>query len=141
MGFPYHFVNLDKSQLVRRRQLLDRYGQLAQISVIIIVLLSYLVRFAFRYMSKRHFGTRKMNRATKARLSPRTQTFNEPPLKSFSSHWLSWVLGEQLVQGWGTRKEWIIAGAWAAWLFVLVVRDTGDGMSGFLESFVFPSPG
>lgn len=42
---------------------------------------------------------------------------------------LRWALDEELVEGWGTRGQWLTAGVWASWLVLLAVKDTGDGES------------
>ena len=44
---------------------------------------------------------------------------------------LRWALDEELIEGWGTRGQWLAAVVWASWLVVLAVRDTGDGESCF----------
>ena len=44
-----------------------------------------------------------------------------------------WALDEELVEGWGTRGQWLAAGVWAGWLMLLAVKDTGDGESAFVS--------
>ena len=45
---------------------------------------------------------------------------------------LRWALDEELVEGWGTRGQWLAAGVWASWLVLLAVKDTGDGEFAFV---------
>ena len=159
MAFSYHFPSNTPEQSSRRRQLLDAYGQLAQLSAIFIPLLlfqfSFLVRFIFKKLRQRRengYAALKPSgahgRRKKLRQSPRVTTFSDQevidaaaevseserkgkrPSASIARLWdrLRWALDEPVAQGWGTCREWSIAASWTAWLLVLVVRDTGDGM-------------
>ena len=133
MGLFYAFVSLDEVQLKRRRELLDRYGQIAQFSALVPLLLVY-ISFLVRLMSnKYHFSI--FERSRKAHQSPRVSTFKESTAGAWKIKWrrLNWALDDEVLQrcdGWGTRREWVVAGVWALWLLVLVVKDTGDGTYG-----------
>ena len=109
MGWPYHFVDLNDEQKDRRRQLLDHYARLAQLSCLAPLGIAQLA-----YASKRLLP---------ANVHPRRSN-------SLLRIWrkLACWLGRPIASGWGSRREWIIAGLWTAWLLILVVKDTGDGM-------------
>lgn len=40
-----------------------------------------------------------------------------------------WALDEEVIEGWGRKGVWLVAGVWGSWLVLLAVRDTGDGES------------
>lgn len=127
MGFPYRFItNPDEAQIAHRRKLLDNYGQFAQLSALIIPLFGFQLSFAIRFLVKK---IRSGGKAGKARQSPRVASFAEATHGS-SVLWrqFRWAMDEQIIQGWGTRVEWMIAGLWTLWLLLLVVKDTGDGV-------------
>ncbi len=127
MGFPYYFVALDGEQESRRRELLDRYAQSAQLSILLLPLiyqLSYgLWLLVGRSKSQREFqpGKQYQSPIVSNRISP------AKTLPSSSWHRVRWALNEEFVEGWGTRQEWLIATLWTGWLLVLTVKDTGDG--------------
>ena len=138
MGLGYHFVSLNQAQTERRRQLLDNYGQFAQISALVIPLLAFQASFAVRFLVRKLRSSGKV----KEHQSPRVSDFPKPVAVSSSSYWsrLRWTLDEQIVQGWGTRLEWVIGAVWTTWLLLLVVKDTGDGASISKFDFVLPIP-
>lgn len=129
MEFPYRFVSLDEAQTAHRRKLLDSYGQFAQLSALIIPLFFCQSWFALRFIVKK-VGASKNGHAGKARQSPQVASFAEATHGSSSNSWrrFRWAMDEQIIQGWGSRLEWMIAGLWTLWLLLLVVRDTGDGV-------------
>lgn len=127
MGFLYHFVRLDTAQEAHRRQLLDSYGQFAQISAL-IPLLSFQLIFVIRFLQRKwkEYGGRK---SIKVHQSPRLSVFpkhNRLTTFSFAAR-VRWALGEEVARNWGTRLEWLIGAGWTIWLILLTVRDTGDG--------------
>lgn len=133
MGFFYSFVSPNAQQLERRRQLLDRYGQIAQLSALVPLLLIYISFFLRSFLNKSSISFFGSGR--KAHQSPRVSTFRASTVGSWKVKWrhLNWALDDEMLQGWGgwgTRREWVIAGAWALWLLVLVVKDTADGAYG-----------
>lgn len=133
MGLFYSFVSLDGDQLKRRRELLDRYGQIAQLSALAPLLLVY-VSFLIRSLASR-YNLSFFRRSQKAHQSPRVSTFRQSTAGAWKIKWrrFNWALDDEVLHGWdgwGTRREWAIAGLWALWLLVLVVKDTGDGTYG-----------
>ena len=133
MGFLYSFVSPDAQQLERRRQLLDRYGQIAQLSALVPLLAVYISFFLRSFLNR--YAVPFFGRGQKAHQSPRVSTFRASTAGSWKVKWrrLNWALDDEVLQGWagwGTRREWVIAGVWALWLLVLVVKDTADGAYG-----------
>ena len=119
MDLPYHFVTLDDAQNARRRQLLDRYGQLAQLSML-APLVAFQLSFGIRYLFS------KLRRDGETQSKTRNQ---RPGLLTIQWRRFQWSLDDQIVEGWGTKRVWLCATLWAVWLVVLVVKDTGDGMT------------
>lgn len=127
MIFPYHFVTIDGAQELRRRQLLDGYGQFAQLSILLVPLI-YQLLYGLGLLIGR-LRSQHRYQLVKEHQSPVVSRF-EPPEKTVPSNiWarLRWALDDEIVEGWGTRQEWLIAALWAAWLLLLIVKDTGDG--------------
>lgn len=128
MHYPYHFVALNDDQTARRRHLLDGYAQFAQLSILLVPLIFYLSRGIQLLLSKlsRQHGLQ----GAKEHGSPVVAKFNRPAASSSRNVLarLRWALEDEVVEGWGTRQEWLVAGMWAMWLLLLAVKDTGDGM-------------
>ena len=140
MGLIYSFVSLEPEQLTRRRQLLDRSGQIAQLSAVALLLSIYvssLLRSALRRYLFPLFG-----RSPKEHQSPRVSTFRQAAAGPWKTRWrrAKWALEDEVWDGWGTKKEWAVAGVWALWLLACVIRDTGDGMCGshLFTALAFP---
>ena len=126
MGFPYHFVSLTDEQTSHRRQLLDGYGQFAQLSVLLLPLV-YQLCLGMRLLITRLWPFNP-SQAVKEHQSPVISRFKQPAT-GYSTNVLTrirWFLDEEVAEGWNTRQEWLITGLWAIWLLVLVFRDTGD---------------
>lgn len=126
MGFRYHFVNLDKEQDLRRRQLLDGYGQFAQLSILLLPLI-YQLCLGLRLLLSR-IGPFKRPQAGKEHQSPVVSGFKQPSKGVFTNLLARtrWFLDEEVFVGWNTRQEWLVATLWAMWLLILVFKDTGD---------------
>ena len=127
MGFPYHFVNLDDEQTAERRHLLDSYGRFANLSIFLVPLI-YQLSYGIRLLVGRAIKSNPQQSA-KEHQSPLVASFQDSSIPSSSRLWarLRWILDDEIVEGWGTVQEWCVVGSWAMWLFVLAVRDTGDG--------------
>ena len=128
MGLLWHFVSIDAAQTASRRELLDRYGQIAQFSAL-FPLLAFPIYFALNNIVKKFKSY--IVPPQKEHQSPQVSRFPRK-FKSPSSNWLSrvqWALDEQVIEKWGTRRQWLVAGLWTLWLLVLATKDTGDGMS------------
>lgn len=125
MRFPYHFVDLDEQQNLRRRELLDGYGQFAQLSILLVPLI-YQLSYGLRLLAGRLLRSQHRYQPVKEHQSPVLSNFKQPATSNIWAR-VRWALDHEIVEGWGTRQEWFIAALWAAWLFVLAVKDTGDG--------------
>ena len=133
MGYPYHFVSLSPEQDARRRQLLNSYGQFAQLSILLVPLI-YQLTLGFRLLISRLWRGSKLG-LVKGRQSPvlaRSERRNGGVFGRWTR--LRWALDEELVEGCGTSGQWLAALVWASWLVVLAVKDTGDGESAFVCS-------
>ena len=127
MGFPYyHFVTTNNEQNLRRRQLLDSYGQFAQLSILLLPLI-YQLCLGFRLLISRIWPF-KPSQAVKEHQSPVVSGFKQPARGTFTNLLarIRWYLDEEILVGWNTRQEWLIATLWTMWLLVLVFKDTGD---------------
>lgn len=127
MGFPYHFVNLNEEQNLRRRQLLDGYGHFAQLSILLLPLL-YQICLGISLLISRIWWSFKPPQAVKEHQSPVVSSFKQPA-SGYSTNLLArirWFLDGEVLEGWDTRREWLIASLWTMWLLVLVFKDTGD---------------
>ncbi|KAL9137918.1 MAG: hypothetical protein Q9175_000873 [Cornicularia normoerica] len=126
MRFPYHFVTLNDEQNLRRRQLLDGYGQFAQLSILLLPLIYQLCLGMYLLLSR--LWPLKPPQAVKEHRSPVISSFKQPATgypKNVSAR-IRWFLDEEVLEGWNTRQEWLVTGLWAMWLLGLVFRDTGD---------------
>ena len=136
MEWPYHFVSPDTEGLARRRRLLDSYASYAQISAIALLLLAKLDLILHQYLTKLRQSIREGDsRSLEHDKKPPAKSFSNGLLRSFldqESKW-SWQLGDELIQGWGTKREIFLAISYAAWLLFLVLKDTGDGRCTFLS--------
>lgn len=128
MGYPYHFVSLDDEQNARRRRMLDSHSQFAQVSILLVPLFYHLF-YGLRLLATRR--KRTGYQPVKEHQSPVVSRFANPDsaLKSSINVWarLRWALDEEIIEGWGTRQQWLFTGVWAVWLLVLAMKDTGDG--------------
>ncbi|KAL9610686.1 MAG: hypothetical protein Q9167_004634 [Letrouitia subvulpina] len=143
--FTYHFVSLDQEQLLRRRELLDGYGQFAQLSALVPLFTIILLRFFIFLEEKYSFSDLRKSR--KEHASPVVTRFAETAAAARKQGWsevvwgrVQWWLDDEVVSGWGTWREWVVGGSWAVWLMVLAMRDTGDGMSDFISLLDAMSP-
>lgn len=127
MSLPYRFVSLNDEQNQRRRQLLDGYGHFAQLSILLVPLI-YQLGLGVHLLFGRLYRLRDY-KPVKDHQSPVVSRFKQPSAANsrLSLRRLCWALDEEVASGWGTRKEWLIAIWWGAWLFVLAVKETGNG--------------
>ncbi|MCJ1372574.1 hypothetical protein MMC20_003799 [Loxospora ochrophaea] len=120
MGWPYHF----SSQTPDRRALLDRYANIAQLSALIFVFairLFYVLRYSFNKLVQNGSSVKGHSKARRSDFRPAGKW----SLLAISRR-LSWWIDGEVAQGYGTWREWLLATAWAGWLLILTVKDTGD---------------
>ncbi|KAF2845864.1 metalloreductase-like protein Fre8 [Plenodomus tracheiphilus IPT5] len=122
LGLGYYSVTLTDAQKHQRRETLDRYGFIAQWSVLVVFIvfqLGFLVSWVLR--SGLEYD------------QPKSPSFNKR--LGGKSSWLKsvqviysrtvWWMKKDIISGWGTRGEWIGATAWTAWLLFLCITQTG----------------
>lgn len=126
MAWPYAFIDLSDAEKIHRRELLDWYGFLAQISVIfpLLVLQVYflVIRLQVRWQSASSID---------APSSPRIKG-GRTGLRLWTPRWRKgrWWMGEKVVLGGdviGSRGELLGATAWLVWLALLSLADTWRG--------------
>lgn len=123
MVFGYKIYIPGDDEKHEMRVLLDRYPLVAQWSVLIVFagfqlffLTSWLVNKGLEYERPRSpsFNKRLEGQWTWLRRSARA--FNG----------LAWWARKDVINGWGTRAEWIGGGLWTIWLLYLTVAPTGN---------------
>ena len=132
MKWPFHFLDLSKEEKVQRRHLLDWYGALAQVSILVPLLVLQL------YFLVVWLRRRLQNQADiEVPSSPQSKHLKSRGLLSAHglgvvSRRVAWWLGDPAsVFGidLGTKGEVIAATAWTLWLLALCFVQTGGGMS------------
>lgn len=131
MGWPYDFPDLTKSEKLERRQILDLWGLIAQISVIIPLLLAFILSCIGPWLSRRQQG-RTEEGISSPRLKQETQDRNLS-IASLLRRWrkIQWWLGDDLVvfrYRLGTKGEVLGAATWTTWLLVCSSLQTGRGI-------------
>lgn len=129
----WHFIDLTDEQKLERRHLLDLYGSVAQLSVLVPLLSLQLWFLACRVQQKRRVGGggedipsspyRKRDRVGGVRVY----------LRGVKTVWrrVSWWSGDRVgLLGFEASKgEMVAAGAWTSWLLLLCMLDTKGGQS------------
>ena len=137
MDWPYHFVNPDAEGLAQRRKFLDSYANYAQLSAIVLLIAVKLNLALHQYLTKLRQSIREADRRSLDHdKKPPAKGFSDGLLRSFldqESKW-SWQLDDELVSGWGTKRQVLLVISYAAWLLFLVLKDTADGKEMFLHS-------
>ncbi|KAK1982237.1 ferric reductase like transmembrane component [Colletotrichum cereale] len=127
MGWPYRFVDLSTEEVQLRRQTLDRYGAYAHYSALAPVALTLLVRLGF-YLSRRWQPTAAYDAVPVSPvLKKRRQSWSgNLDVKIRKGKW--WLADDVYFMGqhWGQKDQWVFGLAWASWLLVLSVLETGD---------------
>lgn len=101
-SWPWHFVPVSEEEKLRRRELLDLRGALAQVSIVVVII-------ALR--AYQAWATAQIpDDVPKTRRGP-------------SSWW-----DRPLVAGWiENRRQYLVCSVWLAWLLGLAVWNSGDG--------------
>jgi len=138
MEWPYSFQALPVELRRGRRLTLDRYGQYAQLLVLLpvgIALVLRIVRWASRAAKERYQAYDAIPDSTSAK--PERQTVRGAWTTRIRQ--LKWWLGRDVFafdRHWGQRDQWIFGTAWFLVLLSLCFPETGRG-----ESICFMSPG
>ena len=130
MAFGYAFVDLDTDQKNRRRELLDHYALVAQISflaILVLIRVYYLLSWLGRQCSSADEEATPSSPYVKHERIVSSSTWATKIRKSWDQ-W-SWWCGEPLINGWGTKGGWLLGGVWLLWLLLLSFLQTAPGKS------------
>ncbi|KAK2038678.1 ferric reductase like transmembrane component [Colletotrichum somersetense] len=127
MGWPYRFIDLSAEEIQLRRQTLDRYGSYAHYSALAPIILALLVRLGF-YLRRRWQPSAAYDAVPVSPvLKERRQSWSgNLDAKIRKGRW--WLDDDVYFMGqhWGQKDQWVFGLAWASWLLVLSVLETGD---------------
>ena len=140
MAFGWHFIDLSDSQKAQRRVALDTAANVAQYSAL-VPLLCLQLYFLFLILDNRRSS--HVNRFISPSLYLNNLASDKPKWsyqvrKTVTS--LTWWASTPVGKDWGSRGEWLFGAIWAAWLLLLSIAYTGEGMRSnlILLSFRFP---
>lgn len=128
MTLGFVFVDLNEDQKLRRRELLDLYALIAQISFLVVLVLIrgyFLLSWLGRKWSASDEETRPSSPYIKHKRLESTSSLMVRARKSWE-RW-QWWFGEPLVRGWGTKGEWLTGALWMSWLLSLCFVQTAPG--------------
>ncbi|XP_044717228.1 ferric reductase like transmembrane component domain-containing protein [Hirsutella rhossiliensis] len=131
MGWPYDLsLSLSDDDKLVRRQTIDFYACVAHYSAIAPVLALLLLRLVRRAAASGRDPRDGHGRYDEVPPSPLAKAHRRHPSGSLAARCrrLQWWMHDDVNLGgmyWGQRHEWILGLAWASWLLVLCVRDTG----------------
>ncbi|KAK0364333.1 hypothetical protein LTR02_008585 [Friedmanniomyces endolithicus] len=130
MGWPYHFLDLTTEQRLQRRKALDYYGNIAQVSVLVPLLLLQCY-FVIAWLHTRWRNQSDRDVPSSPRIKGERSFRKTTSAKRITATWrrLQWwcsgpcnILGTHL----GTNGELVAAGLWTSWLLLLCSLQTGD---------------
>ncbi|KAL7619799.1 hypothetical protein AAE478_010344 [Parahypoxylon ruwenzoriense] len=129
MGWPYHFLDLDKAQKQARRQALDRYAAYAQLSALLPIAVFLLYRLGSWLIGR--VLSQRGGEYSVVPDSPALKQKRQTSLGSLASalRRIAWWLGDDVVflgVAWGQRDQIIVGVCWTLWLLFLCVMGTGD---------------
>ncbi|KAK3111163.1 hypothetical protein LTR53_013860 [Teratosphaeriaceae sp. CCFEE 6253] len=127
MGWPYHFVDLSSEQKDDRRRLLDYYGALAQLSLLIPLLVQQCY-FVAKWLATRWRSGGDIDAPSSpcAKHERSNGVLSSAKAISRRLHW--WSSGACSILGVhvGTNGEALAEFSWTAWLLLLCVLQTDD---------------
>ncbi|KAF2666754.1 hypothetical protein BT63DRAFT_427176 [Microthyrium microscopicum] len=111
MGYlGFEFVSLTPEQVASRRISLDNYARIAQSSQVMVLITLAVGQVLWRTIESWNYGDSKQ------------QSSSSLGLRQFKT-W-RWRLGDEVLPGFGTWKQWIGGLSWTIWLAILCIRDT-----------------
>lgn len=127
----WKFVDVNDAEKELRRQTLNRYAGYAQLSAFGPVFLVLVYRLA-RWVIKTIDAQRPAYDSVPH--SPRRKERRRSGLGALEARYrlVQWWLGDDVVflgQSWGRRDELVFGLVWGAWMAILCVLETGDGVS------------
>lgn len=125
--WPYQFVDLNEEQKHQRRELLDHYAFIAQISPLLPLLLLQIFNFTSSLIRKR-----ESRKDLEVPSSPylKGQSFIAAQSWGARLRKLSWWMGDEFVvsgESLGTKGQVLLVAIWTIWLLWLSFAQTGDG--------------
>ncbi|GAB7357995.1 hypothetical protein MBLNU230_g0162t1 [Neophaeotheca triangularis] len=129
MGWPYTFPDLSTADKLERRKILDLYGAIAQVSVVLPLLLTGILSLVARWLLS---GQREhIQDGTSSPQLKRQSRNHRLSLANLTSTWrkYQWWLGDDLEilrYRLGTRGEVLGGATWTAWLLVCSFSQTGE---------------
>lgn len=128
MALGFAFVDLDDGQKHRRRQLLDHYALVAQISFLSVLVL-IRVYFFLSWLGRKWSTGDEETRPSSPYIKHERLESSYPLIVRIRKSWgqWQWWCGEPLIRGWGTKGEWLIGGVWMLWLLFLCYLQTAPG--------------
>jgi len=101
-SWPWHFISVSEEEKLRRRELLDLRGTLAQMSILVVII---TLRVYYTWATAHFPG-------------------DIPKTRRRSTSWWD----RPLIAGWiETRRQYLLCGIWLLWLLSLAVWRSGDG--------------
>jgi hypothetical protein len=126
--FGYSFVNLTEDQVHARRELLDHYALVAQLSAVIVltgIQLYYLSSWLTRRCGESDEEWRPSSPYLKAEAEGEKASWKRKA--TIFGAKIKWWMGDEIAEGWGRRGEWTCGALWMGWLLALCIKDTGEG--------------
>ncbi|CAK3883352.1 related to ferric reductase [Lecanosticta acicola] len=125
----YRFADLTHEQKLQRRELLDWYGFVAQLSVLVPLAATQV--YIILSLLRRKWSQRDSTQVPSSPYAKAQQLEQQFNVSGLAATWrkFSWWCGDAVsISGvyLGTRGEVIGAGIWTLWLLLLSFLDTGD---------------
>lgn len=129
MAWPWAFVSLDAAQIAHRRELLDRYANIAQVSAIVPVLVVQIIVLV-QWLHQRSITRSALETPSSPAVKHAGNGGHMTRLAACIRKWLWWCGGDVQLAGimLGMKGEVLGGTAWAGWLLILVVVQTEDGV-------------
>ena len=126
MPWPWRFVHLSSDEKDHRRRVLDQYAVYSQLSVLVLVVgyqVYRLIAWLLSEKGKTHAVYTALGQSPVGIEPARGWS------RTAARRWRStiWWLNGEISPNLGLRGRWIAAVAWACWLLVLAVNQTGAG--------------
>jgi hypothetical protein len=126
MAWPYSFVSLTEDQKQLRREAISRYGVYAQLSALVPILVFQLYRlWAWVYSERQRSGLSYSEVPTSPSVKRNKAKTSGLVLRKWRA--MKWWMGEETLEGWGERWQWIGGALWTTWLLFLCLHGVGVG--------------
>lgn len=138
----YRFVDLTEDEKHLRRERLDRYGQLAQLSVL-VPLLVIQIFFLASWLKRKFSRQDGLEQAPSSLYAKQIHVKQSFGVKDVARRWRTflWWCGDSVwLAGFpfGTNGEVLGGAVWMLWLLTLSFLQTGDGKSELFYTLSLP---